>query len=73
MCINAHRAGLQIALHCVGSAAIEQTSNAYEKALHTAYPRKDHRHRIEHFELPAEGQAERALQHGRRPGHAARF
>lgn len=61
--LAAHRAGLQIALHCVGSAAIEQTLNAYEKALR-AYPRKDHRHRIEHFELPAEGQAERALQMG---------
>lgn len=59
----AHRAGLQIALHCVGSAAIEQTLNAYEKALN-AYPRKDHRHRIEHFELPAEGQAERARRLG---------
>ncbi len=59
----AHRAGLQIALHCVGSAAIEQTLKAYEKALR-AYPREDHRHRIEHFELPAEGQAERALRLG---------
>jgi predicted amidohydrolase YtcJ len=61
--MNAHRAGLQIALHCVGSAAIEQTLNAYEKALR-AVPRYDHRHRIEHFELPAEGQAERALRLG---------
>lgn len=59
----AHRAGLQIALHCVGSAAIEQTMNAYEKALR-AYPRGDHRHRIEHFELPAEGQVERARRLG---------
>jgi predicted amidohydrolase YtcJ len=60
---QAHRAGLQIALHCVGSAAIQQTLDAYEKAI-TAYPRVDHRHRIEHFELPAMGQAERARRLG---------
>ncbi len=59
----AHQAGLQIALHCVGSAAIEQTLNAYEKALQ-AYPRRNHRHRIEHFELPVAGQAERARRLG---------
>jgi predicted amidohydrolase YtcJ len=56
---EAHTAGLQVALHCVGSAAIEQLLNAYERAL-ARHPRTDHRHRIEHFELPAPGQAERA-------------
>ena len=61
--VEAHKAGLQIALHCVGSGAIEQTLNAYEKAL-VAQPRHDHRHRIEHFELPASGHAERALKLG---------
>lgn len=61
--MSAHKAGLQIALHCVGNAAIEQILNAYEKALQ-AYPREDHRHRIEHFELPAKGQAERARRLG---------
>jgi predicted amidohydrolase YtcJ len=60
---EAHRAGLQIALHCVGSAAIEQLLNAYERALEIA-PRANHRHRIEHFELPAPGQAERARRLG---------
>lgn len=61
--LAAHRAGLQVALHCVGSAAIEQLLNAYERAL-IAFPRSDHRHRIEHFELPAPGQKERALNLG---------
>ena len=60
---EAHIAGLQIALHCVGSGAIEQLLNAYEKAL-TTYPRSDHRHRIEHFELPVPGQAERVRKLG---------
>lgn len=60
---EAHCAGLQIALHCVGSGAIEQLMNAYEKALQ-ALPRPDHRHRIEHFELPAAHQFKRAKRLG---------
>ncbi len=60
---QAHAAGLQVGLHCVGSGAIEQLLNAYEKAL-ARLPRSDHRHRIEHFELPAPGQAERARRLG---------
>lgn len=56
---RAHRAGLQVALHAVGSGAIEQLLTAFERAL-TRSPRADHRHRVEHFELPAPGQAERA-------------
>ncbi len=61
--LAAHQAGLQVALHCVGSAAIEQLLNAYELALQT-FPRVDHRHRIEHFELPGPGQAQRARRLG---------
>lgn len=49
---EAHRKGLQISVHAIGDAAIEQILTAYEKAL-SAYPRKDHRHRIEHCSLPA--------------------
>jgi predicted amidohydrolase YtcJ len=60
---EAHAAGLQLGLHCVGSAAIEQLLKAYEHAL-TNRPRLNHRHRIEHFELPAAGQAERARKLG---------
>lgn len=47
---EAHRAGLQIALHCVGDAAVAQVLRAYRRAL-TATPHPDHRHRIEHFEI----------------------
>ena len=47
---TAHRAGLQIALHCVGDAAVAQVLRAYRRALQLS-PRADHRHRIEHFEV----------------------
>lgn len=48
--MEAHRAGLQIALHCVGDAAVAQVLGAYCRAL-AAHPRAEHRHRIEHFEV----------------------
>ena len=47
---EAHRAGMQISLHCVGDAAVAQVLGAYHRALQ-AMPRADHRHRIEHFEI----------------------
>jgi predicted amidohydrolase YtcJ len=47
---RAHQAGLQIALHCVGDAAVAQILRAYRRALARS-PRIDHRHRIEHFEV----------------------
>ncbi len=47
---EANAAGMQIALHCVGDAAVEQVLRAYRRALENQ-PRGDHRHRIEHFEL----------------------
>jgi hypothetical protein len=46
----ANAAGLQIALHCVGDAAVAQVLRAYRRALQ-AHPRADHRHRVEHFEV----------------------
>jgi len=47
---RAHRAGLQIAMHAVGDRAARQALDAYERALQK-WPRDDHRHRIEHFEI----------------------
>jgi predicted amidohydrolase YtcJ len=47
----AHCAGLQISMHAIGDRALDQILNAYQKVL-TKYPKKDHRHRIEHYELP---------------------
>lgn len=61
--LKAHRAGLQIALHAVGDAAVEQALDAYEAALVT-YPRDDHRHRIEHCEVIREEQIRRAQRLG---------
>lgn len=46
----ANAAELQIALHCVGDAAVAQVLRAYRHAL-GAHPRADHRHRVEHFEV----------------------
>jgi hypothetical protein len=56
--LSAHRQGLQIAVHCESERSIEQVLWAMEKALR-AYPRKDHRHRIEHLELPTYNQIAR--------------
>jgi predicted amidohydrolase YtcJ len=45
--MTAHRLGYQIAVHAIGDRGIDWVLDAYEKALE-AYPRKDHRHRVEH-------------------------
>jgi predicted amidohydrolase YtcJ len=57
--MEAHEKGFQIALHAIGERAIDQVLTAYEKAL-AKIPRKDHRHRLEHFEFPTWYQIERA-------------
>ncbi len=61
--LKAHKAGLQVAMHAIGDAAIEQALDAYEAAL-TAHPRDDHRHRIEHCDLIRQDQIERARRLG---------
>jgi predicted amidohydrolase YtcJ len=61
--LEAHRAGLQVAMHAIGDRAIEQAITAYELAL-ANYPRPDHRHRIEHAELITADQVERAKRLG---------
>ena len=61
--LQAHKAGLQVAMHAVGDAAVEQALNAYEAAL-AAHPRDDHRHRIEHCEIIREEQIQRAQRLG---------
>lgn len=60
---RAHRAGLQVAMHAIGDRAIEQLLDAYERVL-SRYPRRDHRHRIEHFLLPTAEHIERAARLG---------
>lgn len=59
----AHREGLQIAVHCESDRSIEQVLWAMEKALR-AFPRSDHRHRIEHLELPTFNQIQRMARAG---------
>ena len=61
--LRAHEAGLQVAIHCEGDRAIEQVLYAYEAALRII-PRNNHRHRIEHFEIPTESQLERVAKAG---------
>ena len=56
--LAAHRSGRQVAIHCESERSIEQVLWAMEKALR-AFPRRDHRHRIEHLELPTENQIHR--------------
>jgi predicted amidohydrolase YtcJ len=59
----AHAEGLQIAVHCESERSIEQVLWAMEKALR-AHPRSDHRHRIEHLELPTRNQIARMAKAG---------
>ena len=44
---DAHRAGMQVAVHATGDRAMEAVIDAYEEALEEN-PREGHRHRIEH-------------------------
>ena len=55
-----HRAGFQISVHTCGTRATEQVLNVYQKVL-KKHPRSDHRHRIEHFEMPLGDQIKRAV------------
>lgn len=58
-----HRMGHQIAIHGNGDAAIDDILNGYEAALE-AYPRDDHRHRIEHLQTARPDQLERMARLG---------
>ncbi|MBG0790411.1 MAG: amidohydrolase [Desulfovibrionaceae bacterium] len=60
---EAHDNGLQVAVHCETDGAIEQVLSAMEKAIR-ASPRPDHRHRIEHCEIPTPGQIGRIAEAG---------
>ncbi|PKN17018.1 MAG: metal-dependent hydrolase with the TIM-barrel fold protein [Deltaproteobacteria bacterium HGW-Deltaproteobacteria-6] len=57
--IQANRAGLQIAVHAIGDAAIDQALTAYETALKD-FPRTGHRHIIIHADLMDAKAIERA-------------
>jgi hypothetical protein len=62
---NAHLAGLQVGLHAIGDAAIEQAVRVWERvyrALDTRGRRhfRARRHRLEHFEMASTDHVERA-------------
>lgn len=61
--IDANRKGLQIAVHAIGDAAIEQALCGYETAL-TDFPRNDHRHIIIHADLMNKETIERSVKSG---------
>jgi predicted amidohydrolase YtcJ len=48
--LEAHRAGMQVAVHAIGDRAMDLTLDAIEAAL-AAYPRLDHRHRVVHCQI----------------------
>ena len=60
---KAHAAGFQVALHCIGDRAITACLDAIEAAL-KKHPRRDHRHRLEHFEAATEEHIVRAQKLG---------
>ena len=57
--IAANRAGLQIAVHAIGDAAVDQALAAFE-AARKDFPRNDHRHIIIHADLMDQAAIERA-------------
>jgi predicted amidohydrolase YtcJ len=66
---NAHLAGLQVAVHAIGDAAIEQALSCWDRVYGTLDSRsrrhfRARRHRIEHFEMPSRDQVERAANLG---------
>jgi predicted amidohydrolase YtcJ len=55
---KAHQVGMQLSIHAESDRSIEQVLQSYERVLEQ-YPRKNHRHRIEHLELPTLSQVKR--------------
>lgn len=56
--LRAHKAGHQVTSHAVGDRAVDIISSAIEKAVNK-YPRKNHRHRIEHCAIVNDSIVER--------------
>jgi predicted amidohydrolase YtcJ len=61
--IAAHRSGWQVATHAIGDRAIDVVLDAYAQAL-AECPRRDPRHRIEHFAVVQPRQVARAAELG---------
>jgi hypothetical protein len=56
--LKTHQAGNQAFIHANGDAAIEMALEAIDY-VQSVYPRQDHRHRIEHCQLPSQKQLTR--------------
>ncbi len=56
--LRIHQSGLQVAMHAMEEATLEAACLALENALRS-FPRKDHRHRIEHCSVCTVGMAKR--------------
>ena len=50
LCSLAHRSGMQIAIHCIGDAALQQALDTF-KRIEEEYPRKNCRHGIVHCQI----------------------
>jgi predicted amidohydrolase YtcJ len=61
--IAAHRSGWQVATHAIGDWAVDVALDAYARAL-AEFPRRDPRHRIEHFAVVQPRQVARAAELG---------
>ncbi len=62
---NAHLAGLQVGVHAIGDAAIEQALRVWERVYRALDSRsrrhfRARRHRLEHFEMASSSRVERA-------------
>lgn len=62
MVSTAHKAGMQVAFHCIGDGAVEQCINAVEKAMRE--DPKQLRHRIVHCQIADSGLFERMARLG---------
>ncbi|UCE45547.1 MAG: amidohydrolase [Methanobacteriota archaeon] len=62
MAVMANDAGIQLVIHAIGDDGIEVALASIEHALRQ-YRRRDHRHRIEHLELPTRGHIGRIRKH----------
>jgi predicted amidohydrolase YtcJ len=69
---KAHRNGMQVAIHAIGDAGIDEALNAIEVAQ-KEHPRKDPRHRIEHCEILSDEQIERISRLGVVPSMQPNF
>jgi len=70
--IAAHRAGWRVAAHAIGDRAIDLALDAFDAAA-SRYPRRDTRHRIEHFAAARPDQVARAAALGVIPVGQGRF